>query len=460
MTRMTEKNYAELAEDAYQTRREGAFLTLGDNRYQILRQVSNEQNGYAGTVYRDVSSGQVVVAHRGTNDAKDAFTDVQMVTHRVNNQGPDALALTEWAKQYSERERQRTGTAPEVTTTGHSLGGTLAEYTAFHKGVGGRSFNGYGAVEIEPNMREGQNAQDFKAYYRVTDPVGTGGRHYGESIPLATPKDIEVLRDIGGYNNNRGGIDVREPFSVAVSFGLSAHSMGAFIRSEGGNPPTLTQEGRQLAQQYDPMADKYRDDVRFVRETLGVVGKGVADAYKTSKDFAIEFKESIQRGFNSVGETYRDMRDSFMDGVRDVRERLNNLNPFRSSSLDTGSDAQTFAANPAVQQTLQAFNRSGVDTANLDPKVVVALTNEAQRNGVQLDFAALSSNGQTAFGIQGRSQDDPAARTVNVDVRTAQAQSLDTGLQQLAQNTPGTQRSPETQANPELEQQRRGPMVA
>jgi hypothetical protein len=428
---MTEKNYAELAEDAYQTRREGAFLTLGDNRYQILRHVSNEQNGYAGTVYRDVSSGQIVVAHRGTNDAKDAFTDVQMVTHRVNNQGPDALALTEWAKQYSERERQRTGTAPEVTTTGHSLGGTLAEYTAFHKGIGGRSFNGYGAVEIEPSMREGQNSQNFKAYYRVTDPVG-----------------------------NRGGIDVREPFSVAVSFGLSAHSMGAFIRSEGGNPPTLTPEGRQLAQQYDPMADKYRDDVRFVRETLGIVGKGVADAYKTSKDFAIEFKESIQRGFNSVGETYRDMRDSFMDGVRDVRERLNNWNPFRTSSLDTGSDAQTFAANPAVQQTLQAFNRSGVDTANLDPKVVVALTNEAQRNGVQLDFAALSSNGQTAFGIQGRSQDDPAARTVNVDVRTAQAQSLDTGLQQLAQNTPGTQRSPETQANPELEQQRRGPMVA
>ena len=31
MSRMTEKNYAELAEDAYQNRREGATLTLGDS---------------------------------------------------------------------------------------------------------------------------------------------------------------------------------------------------------------------------------------------------------------------------------------------------------------------------------------------------------------------------------------------------------------------------------------------
>ena len=456
MSRMTEKNYAELAEDAYQNRREGATLTLGDNQYKILKHVSNDQNGYAGTIYQDVSSRQIIVAHRGTNDAKDAFTDVQMVTHRVNNQGPDALRLVDAANQFAERERQQTGNRPEVATTGHSLGGSLAEYTAFHKDIGGRSFNGYGAVEITPGMREGQNASDFKAYYRITDPVGTGGRHYGESIPLATPKDIEVLSQYGGYNNNRGGIDVREPFSVAGSFALSAHSMGAFIRTEGGNPPTLTQEGRQLAQQYDPMADKYRDDVRFVRETLGVVGKGLADAYHTSKEFANEFKDSIGRGLNSVGETYDKMKDSFMDGVRDVGDRLNKMNPFRSSSLDSGSDMQQYASNPAVQQTLQAFNRSGVDGDKLDPKVVVALAGAANEKGLNINYAALSQNGETAFGIQGRSPDDPSAKMVNVNVRAAQEQPLDTGLQRLAQapNAPVNQ-------NQEVEQlQRKGPMMA
>jgi hypothetical protein len=458
MTRMTEKNYAELAEDAYQNRREGATLTLGGNQYKILKHVSNDENGYAGTIYQDVSSRQIIVAHRGTNDAKDAFTDVQMVTHRVNNQAPDALRLVDAANQFAERERQQTGARPEVTTTGHSLGGSLAEYTAFHKGIGGRSFNGFGAVEIEPNMREGQNAGNFKAYYRITDPVGTGGRHYGESIPLATPKDIEVLSQYGDYNNKRGGIDVREPFTPAAVFGLSAHSMGAFIRSEGGNPPTLTQEARQLAQQYDPMADKYRDDVRFVRETLGVVGKGLADTYHTSKEFATEFKNSIGRGLNSVGETYDQMKDSFMDGVRDVRDRLNNLNPFRrSSSIDSGSDMQQFASNPAVQQTLQAFNRSGLDGDKLDPKVVVALASAANEKGLNLNYAALSQNGETAFGIQGRSQDDPAAKMVNVNVRMAQEQPLDTGLQRLAQQNPGAQLA----ANQDLEQpQRKGPAMA
>jgi hypothetical protein len=144
--------------------------------------------------------------------------------------------------------------------------------------------------------------------------------------------------------------------------------------------------------------------------------------------------------------------------VRDVRDRLNNLNPFRrSSSIDSGSDMQQFASNPAVQQTLQAFNRSGLDGDKVDPKVVVALASAANEKGLNLNYAALSQNGEMAFGIQGRSQDDPAAKMVNIDVRAAQEQPLDTGLQRLAQQNPGAQLA----ANQDLEQsQRKGPAMA
>ena len=461
MSRMSERNYAELAEDSYRDRTVGSQLTLGDNQYRILQHVSSERNGYAGTIYQDISSRQIIVAHRGTNDARDAFTDVQMVTHRVNSQATDALRLTDEAVRLAEAERQRTGLAPEVSTTGHSLGGTLSQYTAFRRDLPGRSFNGYGAVEIDsgvfPGMREGQNANAFKSYYRITDPVGTGGRHYGESIPLATPRDISVLRDIGGYSNRRGGVDVREPFSVAVSFGLSAHSIGAFIRSEGGNPPTLTAEARQLARDYDPMADKYRDDVRFVRETLGLIGRGLADAYQRSGDFAREFRNSIGRGLDTTGDTLRGMRDSFLDGVQDARERLRQLNPFRRSSAD-GGDPEL----PGLSSVREAFARSGIDAQRVPRELALGLAVRTQENGGRIDFATLSRDGKTAFGVAGRSIDDPSALRFSFNARQ---ESSTNDL--LTQRRLEGQQANDTQLTPEklgggsmIEPQRRGPQMA
>jgi putative lipase involved disintegration of autophagic bodies len=44
--------------------------------------------------------------------------------------------------------------APQVTVTGHSLGGALAQITSHHFNVKGETFNAYGAVSLSYRIRK------------------------------------------------------------------------------------------------------------------------------------------------------------------------------------------------------------------------------------------------------------------------------------------------------------------
>ncbi len=141
--------YAGLSDDAYKDRAVGRrapgheeIVTIEGERYAVLDHVNNQSNGYQGTVYRRESSGEIVVAHRGTEGAvNDVLTDATMVTSRTNPQAADALALTKNAMDIAKDVGKRTGHQPEVTVTGHSLGGALAQVSAHHYGLKGETFN-------------------------------------------------------------------------------------------------------------------------------------------------------------------------------------------------------------------------------------------------------------------------------------------------------------------------------
>lgn len=120
--------YAGLSEDAYKDRAVGRrapgqeeIVTIEGQRYAVLEHVNNKSNGYQGTIYRREGSGEIVVAHRGTEGAaKDILTDAAMVTSRTNPQAADALALTKDALGYAKEIGKEEGRTPEVTVTGHS----------------------------------------------------------------------------------------------------------------------------------------------------------------------------------------------------------------------------------------------------------------------------------------------------------------------------------------------------
>lgn len=200
--------YARLSSDSYNDRSKekdsNKTVSIGGIDYKIL-DVANaptkkdSKTGYQGTAYRRVDTGEVVIAHRGTEpNAKDVKTDAGMVFNGHNNQLDEAIEFTKRAMALAKQEAGKTGQPLSVSITGHSLGGTLAEITAAKTGLHAETFNAYGPGVLTQLDRYDV---DVHAHYpnivnhvRATDVVGAGGQQFGSVRTYAAPQDIESLR--------------------------------------------------------------------------------------------------------------------------------------------------------------------------------------------------------------------------------------------------------------------------
>ncbi|GAA4791764.1 XVIPCD domain-containing protein [Lysobacter hankyongensis] len=384
---ITSRDYAALSEDSYRHPQSNpnSTVTIEGVNYRVLAN-SDRPSGYQGTIYQRVDTHEIVVAHRGTEPSRgtgelfrDAVrTDGGMVVNGVNNQTQDAMDLTRRAVEIARAEAERTGRpAPEVTVTGHSLGGTLAQITAHEFGLKGETFNAYGAAGLRQGVPAGGN--DVINHVRATDVVSAASPHYGQTRVYATPDDIEALRD-GGYRNDRSRWDIRNPLEVAWDRGGPAHAIGAFVRAEGGGP-LMSQDNLQRAQQFDPMIDKFRDDVGGIRSGITNTSIGV------------------------------------QDGVQRVRDGWNRL--FSENSAGP-QQSPLVSDNPMLAQAYREFDRTGQQP---DARVVAGVVAGAQQQGLT-GIDHLAANNGTLFAVQGRSPDDPAARIANVSVDTAMRQPL------------------------------------
>lgn len=400
-------DYAALSEDAYRDRRvdPNASVRINGVDYRVLA-TSDRPSGYQGTIYQRLDTREIVVAHRGTEPTRETMRDVVrtdggMVVNAVNNQTEDAIALTRRAVELARAEGERSGRQPPVTVTGHSLGGTLAQITAHRFDLHGETFNAYGAASLNLGIPAGGN--QVVNHVRASDVVSAASPHHGEVRVYATQQDVDAIRD-AGYRNDRSRWDLRNPLEVAWNRGMAAHEIGAFVRAEGGGP-LMSADNSRRAQQFDPMIDKYRDDVGAIRSGITNTSQGIQDG--------------VQR--------LRDGWDRLFSQRADVRE-----SPLVSD-------------NPMLAQTYQALDRA---QQRPDSQVVAGIVAGAQREGLGgIDHIA-AHNG-TLFAIQGRSADDPAARIAGINVDAALRQPLaahsEASMQradaardqpQLAQNTP------------------------
>ena len=164
MSGVPSQEYAGLAGDAYADHKVGRHVpgvgepvSINGVDYRVVEHANNAKTGYQGTIYERVQGGDIVVAHRGTEEIwKDAVVaDGSMVTARTNPQADDAIALTgralEYAREVGAKPGQKT---PEVSVTGHSLGGTLAQVSAHHYDLRGETFNAYGAASLDRRIAE------------------------------------------------------------------------------------------------------------------------------------------------------------------------------------------------------------------------------------------------------------------------------------------------------------------
>lgn len=275
------QHYARLSDDSYKAprwdslKKEYRGVEIDGIEYKPIEHM-DRPSGYQGTTYQRVDTGEIVVAHRGTEFDREAvrdgaLADGGMVLNRANLQASDAVELTrralEHAKKYAtENSLSR---APEVSVTGHSLGGCLAQITAHHFDLRGDTFNAYGAASLGYRVPAG--GEKVLNHVMASDVVSAGGQHYGRVRVYAMPAEIAALQQ-AGYENTRSRIDARNPLNVVGDALKSYHGMHNFIDFDANNEPDRSvlnnPATRLLADHYDPMIDKYRADILVARESI------------------------------------------------------------------------------------------------------------------------------------------------------------------------------------------------
>ena len=222
------------------------------------------------------------MAHRGTEFERERWqdlikTDGAMVIGRTNLQAKDAITLTALAREFANDPRsiERYGHAPEVTVTGHSLGGTLAQITAHYYDLRGETFNAYGAVSLNRRVSEGGNR--VLNHVMAADTVSSASPHYGQVRVYAQEREIGMLRGTGYANNDLRLLDPRAPLLAGVC-GFGSHDMHLFLNVDGDGRPDRSvladARTRDLAREYAPMIGKYRKDVEKLRDGVTVIARG------------------------------------------------------------------------------------------------------------------------------------------------------------------------------------------
>lgn len=256
-------------------------ITSGGKEFVVARHM-DMPSGYQGSVYQDFKAGDYVVAHRGTEFdrelLKDGLVDLGMVTGRINAQRHDALELTRIALQMAQRD----GT--QLSVTGHSLGGALAQITAHHYNLPGEAFNPYGAAGLLHRIAPGQpaHAARFSNHVMAGDFVSAASTHYGSVQIYALASELELLREAEKHARATlpflgagSGIAVAPVLMVTLA---DSHRMRHFIDRLDETPPGRSVLDDPAARIRDPAdqqrVDAFRDNVHTLRSGITLLARG------------------------------------------------------------------------------------------------------------------------------------------------------------------------------------------
>lgn len=407
---ISSQEYARLADHSYGRDENGNAVDLqvlvgkqtviGGVKYEVLA-YSDEPSGYQGAVYQRVDSGAIIVAHRGTEFERQRGADLLkadglMLFSRINPQANDAIALTRealgLAKDYAEVNRVD---VPAITHTGHSLGGTLAQVSGHYFGQKGETFNAYGAASL--NVRNPSTGE----YYRLpsggnafinhvmgADLVSAGSPHYGQERRYTQQREIDTLGAYG-YENNRG-FDLRFEGAAVAAMQGGSHDMHNFLPWNGNNRADVSiladPAAKRLAQQYDPMLDKFRSDVYTLRQAAGLLGTHAHDVI-----------EAFQRPLDAGEPARRARHHGSQQGASlQQRESL----PATPDMRDPGHPA-----HDRYQQAyagVQALDRSMSRASDGNSERLAAALIAASPELPSIDKVSLSEDGRYAFAFGDR----------------------------------------------------------
>jgi len=413
------RDYAALSDDSYKDRAVGRrvpgeeeLVVLGGCRYKVLEHVDNRVNGYQGTIYQREDTGEIIVAHRGTEQiARDAFlTDGGMVLARVNVQAPDAIQLTGHAMIYAERVGRGTGHIPPVTVTGHSLGGTLAQISAHHFDLKGETFNAYGAASLGYRIPEGGST--MLNHVMAADPVSAASSHFGQVRVYATQEEIRTLGNCG-FSNSAFRALIPDSTLVAAAHSIGSHKLGNFLGNESvlGKP-----EAQALARDNGKMIEEYRGKLEALRGSVTTLSRGGPGA-------VMDLYDRI-RGPLDPGEPAR--REVEKPHERSGILRMDDsIHPGHSLFLD---------AQRGVHAQDARVGRTPDHTSNQLAGALAAEMHVA--GGKRIDVVAMNNDASRTFAVQGDVH-DPAHLRVSVETLQAMNTSLEQSTRHMEQRSAG-----------------------
>ena len=234
------KDFAFLADKSYKTAngKEGQLPKAKDgiitnpatgSSFEVYNQADNDSSGFSATVFKDTSTGEYVIAFRGTEfpdefsiskiteSRKDVWNDVKM-PFGSNDQMDSARAYTQkMIKEILEKDPNA-----KIIVAGHSLGGTIAQQIAyeFDEVQSAVTVNAYGSARLIKNQKN-YDEEKYKAnenkiinVVNLPDAIVRMEEQYGNTYFLNNNKESIYLSDISHLSFSAGVI----PSFVAVGY--------------------------------------------------------------------------------------------------------------------------------------------------------------------------------------------------------------------------------------------------
>jgi hypothetical protein len=469
--------YALLAQDSYRTPDKNDSIEIDGQQYTVFANADNPTTGFQATAYQRKGSSDIVIAYRGTEfnrePVHDGGVDAGMVLLGVNAQAPDSIAFTKDVMAKAQKDAELNDRTANVTVTGHSLGGTLAEINAAKFGLKGETFNAYGAASLFGVPAGGNQVID---HVRAGDVVSAASPHFGEVRVYAAQQDIDTLSK-AGYRDDSGVLSLRNPVK-ATDF--DSHAIDNFVPNSkllGQSIISPESQARYLA--HEGMVDRYRNDVMDIRKGLSApweipktiaeeavaVGHAVADKVGEA---AHAVEQTVEHVAHEVKETYEHVKEDVSEGLHAIGEKASHAwdtvshpsswfkhdTPPRIDSPDHPQNAMFQQARDGVYKLDAQHGRTPNTQSD---QFAGSLTASAVTQGLtRIDQVALNSDASRAYAVQGE-PNSPFKQVAEVNTQQALAtpleKSSETIQQQAAQQAQVQQASERSQAPAEQQQQ-------
>ncbi|HEY4093537.1 MAG TPA: XVIPCD domain-containing protein [Luteibacter sp.] len=444
---LSSTDYALLAQDAYQDPVLNKPKILGGVTYEAFDTQNDPVTGFQATAYKRMDTGEVVIAYRGTEfdrePVQDGGVDAAMVLTGVNLQSPDSEAFTQRVLEKARLDAELHHRPLQVTVTGHSLGGTLAEINAAKYGLHGETFNAYGAASLKGIPEGGNTVID---HVRAGDLVSAASPHYGQVRVYAAQQDIDTLQH-AGYRDDSGILSLRNPIK-ATDF--DAHAIDNFVpNSKLLGQSIIAPENEARYEAHKGMVDRYRNDVADIRLGLSAtweIPKAIGEfkdnlehkAFELAGEGILAVEHGIENvvneakeGFEHLKEGFEHVKDEISEGIHTFEEKASGVwhtltHPkewFEHDKPQVALDHPQHPDNALFKKVLEGVHqvdaKQGRTPDQLSDNLAASLTVAARKEGLdKVNHVLLDDPGVRTYAVQGE-LNSPLKQLASVD--TAQA---------------------------------------